>query len=530
VAGGQLPLIKAGWLFMKYKSVGLAAGMALVCGGFPAVAANMMETKAFTSGLAVSNSGGYKLESTVGEVSGSTMAASGKGLRAGHSGASHSPGVVYDLSASTTSGTEALLQWTSVGSEGLFGQASAVEIKIATFPVTYANYSTINSSLTLSALTAGTVDQRLYSGLETGKTYYVAIRVRDSSNMYGRLSANATFGTAPVKPRAPVIRGVLAGGNFTISWDPVQYNTGGSTIALKNYEVYSSTALTGTVSAAVTLSSSTLSYTVGALPVKWYFVKTLDSNSVRSESSIWLSNADDVIRTVADDQRAVVDMPPYVSDFLRAAGLVPVMESKPEFETGSTVVSYKFFLRDAANNEVARKLEDDVTLTMPLSKTGSFSVSAFSPSVSYSAYDYAVYYYNGVEDINIGGNVNPDDGTVSVVTRRTGLFKVKQVIRAQSFRIKQTEPRKIFTPNGDGKWDEFTIYYANPEDLVIGAAKVYDLSGAEIANLKKAGSSKDGMLAWDGKKKGGEKASAGIYIYQFKAGDKYYNGTMVLAR
>ena|GEM_PF-5136011 len=46
--------------FMKYKSVGLAAGMALAFGGMSALAADMMETGAFTTGLAVSNSGGKK--------------------------------------------------------------------------------------------------------------------------------------------------------------------------------------------------------------------------------------------------------------------------------------------------------------------------------------------------------------------------------------------------------------------------------------------------------------------------------------
>ncbi|MEK7721411.1 MAG: gliding motility-associated C-terminal domain-containing protein [Elusimicrobiota bacterium] len=513
---------------MKHKSVGLA--VAFVCGSLPAVAANMMETKAFTSGLAVSSSGGYKLESTVGEVSGSTMAASGKGLRTGHSGVSHSPGVVYDLSASTTSAGEVLMQWTNVGSDGLSGQASYVEIKIATFPVTYANYSTINSSITMSALVAGTVDQKLYSGLETGKTYYVAIRVRDSANMHGRLSANATFGTAPVKPRAPFIYGVLASGNFTITWDPVQYNTAGGAVALKNYEIYSSTALNGTVSAAVTLSSSTLSYTVGASPIKWYFLKALDSNNARSDASIWLSNSDQVVRTVSGDQRGIVDMPPHVDDLLRAAGLVLVMENKPEYETGSTVASYKLFFRDTARNEVARKLEEDVTLTMPLSKTGSFGVSAFSPSASYSAYDYSVYYHNGVEDVKIGGAVNPNTGSVSVVTRQIGLFKVKQVIRAQSFSITQTVPRKTFTPNGDGIWDEFNIIYENPEGVAITNARIYNLSGAEIATLRAGTYNSEASLAWDGRRSGGDKAQAGIYVYQFQAGNKYYNGTVVLAR
>ncbi|MDD5208892.1 MAG: gliding motility-associated C-terminal domain-containing protein [Elusimicrobiales bacterium] len=516
---------------MKYKSVGLAlAGVALACGVLPAAAANMMETRAFTSGLAISNSGGYALESTVGEVSGSTMAASGKGLRSGHAGTSHSPGAVYDLTASTSSANDVLFQWTSVGSEGLVGQASALEIKIATFPVTYANYSTINSSLTLAALTAGTVDQKLYSGLQAGKTYYVAIRVRDSSNMYGRLSANASFGTAPVRPRAPVVRGVLAGGNFTMSWDAVLYNTEGSTISIKNYEVYSSTALTGTVSAAITLSSSTLSYTVATSPVKWYFVKTLDSDNVRSESSIWLSNADDVVRTVSEDRRAIVDLPPFVDEDLRAAGLVPVMESQPAFETGATVVSYKFYLRDASNNEVKRTLPQDVTLTMPLSKTGSFTVSAFSPAASYSDYDYAVYYYNGVEDVKLGGTVNPESGSVAVVTRQTGLFKVKRVVRAQSFSITQTVPRKTFTPNGDGIWDEFNIIFENPEGLSISSAKIYDLSGAEIATLRAGTYNSEASLSWDGRRSGGDKAQAGIYVYQFKAGSKYYNGTVVLAR
>ena len=504
--------------------------MALACGGLAAVAANMAETGAFTAGLAVSGSSGKKLESTVGEVSGSIMAASGKGLRAGHSGTSHSPGVVYDLSAATTSATEALMQWTSVGREGLLGQASYVEIKIATYPVTYANYATINSSLTLSALAAGTVDQKLYAGLDTGKTYYVAIRVRDSANMYGRLSANATFGTAPIKPRAPFVHGVLVDGNYTISWEAVQYNTAGSLIAIKNYEVYSSTSLDGAVSAAITLSSSTLSHTVASLPVKWYFVKALDSSDVRSDASVWLSNSDSVNRTVADDQRAVVDMPPSVGDLLRAEGLVTVLENMPAYETGSTVSSYKFFLRNAANNEVPRQLAADVTLSMPLSKTGTFSVNAFSPSASYSAYDFAVYYYNGVEDVKLGGDVNPDNGTVSVVTRQTGLFKVKRVIRAQSFSITQTVPKKIFTPNGDGIWDVFNIIYENPEGLAITSAKIYDLSGAAIADLKMGTYITNASLSWDGRRSGGDKAQAGIYIYQFKAGSKHYNGTVVLAR
>jgi hypothetical protein len=515
--------------FMRYKCVGIAVG-ALVFGAVGAWAANSIETNAFTSGLAISASGGNTLESTVGEVSGSTMAASGKGLRSGHSGTSHSPGVVYDLVASTTSASQVLFQWTSVGREGFSGQASYVEVKIATYPITYSNYSTINSSFTVAALTPGSVEQKMYSGLESGKTYYTAVRVRDGSNMYGRLSANATFGTAPVRPRAPVVSGVVANSQFTISWTAVTANTNGAAVAVKNYEVYYSTALNGVVNGPITLSSSTLSHVVATSPAYWYFLKTLDSSDVRSDASLWLSNADEVQRVVADDARAVVDMSPYVEDFLATSGLQPMLQRQSQYETGSTVVSYKFYFRDAANNEVSQHLAEDVTLILPLSRTGVFNVSAFSPSVSYSAYDYSAFFSNGVEDIKIGGTVNPSDGTVSILTRRPGLYKVKQVIRAQTFTITQTEPRKIFTPNGDGVWDEFTIIYENPEGLAITSAKVYDLSGAEIASLRAGTYGAAASLAWDGRRSNGDKAVSGIYIYQFKAGSKFYNGTMVVAR
>jgi hypothetical protein len=141
-----------------------------------------------------------------------------------------------------------------------------------------------------------------------------------------------------------------------------------------------------------------------------------------------------------------------------------------------------------------------------------------------------VFYFNGVEDVNIGGAVDPDTGTVTVSTKKTGVFKVKQVIRPSAFRITQTVPRKIFTPNGDGIWDEFNIVYDNPEGLAISDAKVYDLSGAEVASLRAGTYNTSDSLSWDGRRKGGDKAPAGIYVYQFKAGSKYHNGTMVLAR
>lgn len=514
---------------MRYKCTGMAAA-ALLLGAVGAWAANSQETRAFTSGLAIAASGGKTLESTVGEVSGSTMAASGKGLRSGHSGTSHSPGVVYDLTASTNSAGEALFQWTSVGREGFSGQAAYVEVKIATYPITYANYSTVNSSFTVAALAPGSVEQELYSGLQAGKTYYAAVRVRDAANMYGRLSAGVTFGLAAIRPRAPVVSGVLASGTFTISWPAVTTNVTGSAVTVQNYEIYYSSALNGVVNGPVTLPANQLSYAVTSAQVNWYFIKTVDSDGTRSDASVWLSNADTGQRVVADDNRAVVDMSPYVEDFLATSGLQPALERQTAYETGTTVVSYKFYFRDAANAEVAQHLAEDVNLVLPLTRTGAVGISGVTPAVSYTAYDYSAYFFNGVEDIKIGGTVDPSNGTVTIATRRPGLYKIKQVVRAQKFTVIQTEPRKIFTPNGDGVWDVFNIVYDNPEGLPITNAKVYDLSGAEIAGLRSGSFGASASLSWDGRRSNGDKAGSGIYVYQFKAGDKFFNGTMVLAR
>jgi hypothetical protein len=295
--------------------------------------------------------------------------------------------------------------------------------------------------------------------------------------------------------------------------------------------VYRSTAINGVPALAASLSSATFSYTEAVSADRWYFVKAADPFNLKSDASLWLKNSGEQARLVADDLRAAADIAPAIEAELGAAGLTPRLARQTQYESGLTFAAYKLYFSDRSGAErVGTDFSGDVLLTVPLSRTGAVSISAVKPSATYSAYDYAVYYSNGVEDVKIGGTVDPVAGTISVLTRKTGVFKVKQVIRPQSFRITQTVPRKIFTPNGDGVWDEFNIIFENPEGLEISAAKVYDLSGAEVASLKPGTYNSEASLAWDGRRSGGGKAAAGIYIYQFKAGDKTYNGTVVLAR
>ena len=722
---------------MRYKSAVLSAAvLTLAFCGVVSAQTKLIETHAVTGGLSVSTSSTNVLESVVGEISGAQIAGSSKKILSGHSSTSHSPGVVWDLIASTQPVNEGQVRinWTSVGRDGKVGTAASVVIKIATVPVTYANYDSIISSLTLVALSTGTVAISTSSHLVPGPQYYTALRVRDSSGIYGRLSSTAAFYTSAVapnpvnsltvqsstsgalalvwnmtgddaasndfnpgfiridystdaahtfssatyvtqlsttalasdpesyglsgllgnvtyysaiflgddvpvysglgtifplatmayppmptgfsdmtsdgftvsynadnsagtqylvqvssfadfssavstawvaassasfsgldtnqvyyargkarnysgvetiysdlcsialtlnvaKPAAPVVRGSVSGAGFSIAWDKVLYDVYGGTTSIKHYEVYRSTSIDGVPALAATLSSATFSYTEAVSAVRWYFVKAADPYNLRSAPSLWLKNSGKEARVVADDLRAAADMTPAIQAELGAAGLAPRLARQTQYESGLTFAAYKLYFEDRTGAErVGSDFPGDVTLTIPVSRTGAVTISAVTPSAVYSAYDYAVYYYNGVEDVKIGGTVDPVTGTISVLTRKTGVFKVKQVLRPQSFRITQTVPRKIFTPNGDGVWDEFNIIFENPEGLEISGAKVYDLSGAEVASLKAGTYNSEASLAWDGKRSGGGKASAGIYIYQFKAGDKTYNGTVVLAR
>ena len=156
--------------------------------------------------------------------------------------------------------------------------------------------------------------------------------------------------------------------------------------------------------------------------------------------------------------------------------------------------------KNTLNLELKNALDLEVNLRLfSILNVGGVSAASISALASYTAYDYSVCFNNGVEDVKLGGTVN-SDSTVSVVTKKTGVFSVKRVIRAQSFVITQTVPRKIFTPNNDGTWDNFRIIFENQEGLSITNAKVYDLRGTEIAKLVSGTYNSNASLTRDEKK------------------------------
>ena len=100
------------------------------------------------------------------------------------------------------------------------------------------------------------------------------------------------------------------------------------------------------------------------------------------------------------------------------------------------------------------------------------------------------------------------------------------------FALNQSTPTRIFTPNGDGINDQFSLRFNNPDGDIISQKKIFDLQGNEVADLQVTGDETQDpvTLFWNGQDKNGAKVRSGIYIYQVQAGGKLINGTVVLAR
>lgn len=371
-----------------------------------------------------------------------------------------------------------------------------------------------------------------FSGLQPSTTYYVRAKVRDAA---GAAGAWASLGSVLLAqypgtsaPKAPLAEGAYSGGAFTLSWSAVAEDVLNAAINIKSYEVYVSTAIGAPRQWAASLSSSTLSWSASVSAAKRYSVAAVDEYNNQSAGSAWIKNTNGSAAAVSDDGRAYLDISKAVNDQLRLLKLSPAVAHQPSLETGAALAAYKVYFKDENNNDVLNgDFPGQVSLTLPYAAGSSFGGALVSPR---SAYDYAAFYDNGVEEVPIGGQADPASGTLSVTAGKAGTFRVKQYSRPGSFRITQTVPKKIFTPNGDGVWDDFNIVFENPQALEISEARVFDLSGARVADLSAGGVYGPDSLRWDGRKSGGEKAVSAVYIYQFKAGGKLYNGTVVLAR
>ncbi len=114
------------------------------------------------------------------------------------------PDPVTDLTASATTSTAVLLQWTAAGDDGFEGTASAYDVRFASFPIDTLNFETATQAMGAPLPSpAGEPEQMLVTGLGFDTTYYFALKVMDE---YGNTSpmSNVDMTTTPGPPTISV--------------------------------------------------------------------------------------------------------------------------------------------------------------------------------------------------------------------------------------------------------------------------------------------------------------------------------------
>jgi hypothetical protein len=144
----------------------------------------------------------------------------------------------------------------------------------------------------------------------------------------------------------------------------------------------------------------------------------------------------------------------------------------------------------------------------------------------------AVYFYDGLQWRELGGEVNSGDGTVTVrvnyLYRRYAVFPSAGAT-GPIHTVVVNPP--VYTPDAeDERFSVFRMHFllATPRDEVL--VKIYDLSGQLTAEFTADGSTGQAGIVWDGNNPRGVRAKPGLYLYRIEAGGDTFSGTFLLVR
>ena len=461
------------------------------------------------------------------------------------------PAAITDLVAEPGGYESIDLSWTAPGDDAWQGTATKYIIKYATYEIIAGNFEAVpdvkERSVTVSG---GSSDSETIIGLKAYTTYYFAIKTEDKVGNVSGISniASAETGKDSLPPREPVgIRGILSadGETMTISWRGVTKNEDGTACEdLKGYNIYRALTVDGEyVERDFVARGESLVWTDPENikgQIFYYMVRAKDTSGNLSRSSMIADSSVDmnIIAVNAEDGSTRIVIPKEIAQILyketNSYGedvIIEVLRDKAEDER--LIKSFNF----VARGEQSGKEIKDFVFAKPLARIAlayevenGYIKQAASVPEKLASEQLGLFWFNGLEWIKLGGEVDEYFHLVSATSKRIGKYMIKISFRGISFGIESIQPDKIFTPNGDGWNDYLEIHYANPKDAFVNG-KIYDVRGALIAEMEKRAGEE--TLIWDGKDTNGDTVVGGVYIYQIQvvgAENKVINGTVVVAR
>jgi hypothetical protein len=400
----------------------------------------------------------------------------------------------------------------------------------------------------------------LFTGLSTG-TYIVKVTAVDRGRpRYDGVALESVAASSvtldlivPIhQPQAPYgVALTTAPGTATLRWMPVvrfvdqipfAVSSAPTTDELYGYSVYrATTPILGVWNDVADLSTATLTWTDLASGPQYYYHVRAQNDSSYSERS--------VIRTVGT-KAAYVVAPDDQSYYKVDAPEIQPIEGVPVNPDSAYLINASSRAQDLGglNGSVVKSLEFDaymgghllaptfslsqpgvISLHYDLSASSQVTTSGFSANgVAKTPSNMSVYWFNGVNWVQLSGTLDPLAQTMTVKTEFFGKFQLRTVERTGGFSFNMAGvSNRFLSPNGDHKNDNVVFTFDNPRDSAV-TAKILDLRGRVVAGNLPAGPVSNSVM-WDGTANG-VSVPGGVYIYQIQAEGQSYSGTVVIIK
>ncbi|MBA7511631.1 hypothetical protein ES705_03627 [subsurface metagenome] len=342
------------------------------------------------------------------------------------------------------------------------------------------------------------------------------------------------------EPREPCgIKGrFLSSKVFEVSWSKVTKDIRGEKENLEGYDVYRATSTEGTWMRINSVGNNVFSSTDAVNGEIYYYrikAEDIDGNESRGSMIVDTTEKINVIVVADDDPRNQIKMPEEINSILYKGNMydedinIILERDDNEERDGDTITCYDIKAMEADSGKEIQgfKFNGGRAMISLHYEVNDGKIGGDIPA-SEAANRLAVYWFNGIEWIKLGGEVDKDRQIVTVRTKHLSKFAIKKTFNLAGFRVTSVWP-KIFTPYGGGIHKTVKIYFegADPDEAVVG--KIFDITGALVYDSLSRGDDEN-SLVWNGRFRNGRMARSGIYIYQVESGGKVINGTIVLAK